>query len=137
MTHNIIWKHRKSHNSSSLTTKIKLQYIFWLRFGSANAINICCVARGENFNLEYLLIEFVMLNFSQIYFCIPQIFKKNFSSRFFSKNRLLNLCSSAENSQSYEIFILKHSANHIIKIWPKFLNYLWKIKLSYKKILYI
>ena len=87
MTHNIIWKPRKSHNWSSLTTKIKLQYIFWLRFGSANAIHnyffLSRVACGENFNLNCLLIEFVMLNLSHIYFCILQIFKTNFSSRFF------------------------------------------------------
>ena len=36
------------------------------------------------FSLKYLLIEFVIPNLSQIYFCIPEIFKKHVSNRFLS-----------------------------------------------------
>ena len=33
------------------------------------------------FNLKYLLIEFIILNLSQIYFCIPYLFKTNVWNR--------------------------------------------------------
>ena len=59
-----------------------IYYIFLLRFGLANAINnyimlkisVVCV---ESFNLNCLLVEFLMPNLSQIYFCIQEIFYRN------------------------------------------------------------
>ena len=36
---------------------------------------------------------------TQIYFCMPEIFKTNVSSQFLSTNHLLNLCSRVVNSQ--------------------------------------
>ena len=44
------------------------------------------------------LIEFV-INLSRIYLLIPDIFKRIFKTGFWVKNHLLNLCSSAVNSQ--------------------------------------
>ena len=38
--------------------------------------------RREFFNLKFLLIEFVRPNQSQIYFCMPEIFKTNYQNRF-------------------------------------------------------
>ena len=54
---------------------------FWLRFGVANIINtyLRLKIRGDIFNLKYVLIEFVLPNLSQIYFCMLDIFKTHFS----------------------------------------------------------
>ena len=73
--------------NNSFTRKISNIY-FWLRFGLANSMIIqgykfvLCV-QGI-FNLKCLLIEFVIPNLSQIYFCVHEIFKTNVSNRLYS-----------------------------------------------------
>ena len=65
-------QHKLKHCSIQFLKIIRIQYIdIWLKFSFANAI-------------KCLLIEFVIPNMSKIYFCLPEIFKTNFSNRLFS-----------------------------------------------------
>ena len=54
-------------------------------------------------NLKCLSIEFVVPNLSQVYFCMPENFKTNFSNRFGAQNYPLNLCSCAANNGGLQL----------------------------------
>ena len=56
------------------------------------------VCAGGNFQ-PLMLIEFFIPNLNRIYFCKPKIFKTNVYNQFLLHNYLLNLWSSAVNSQ--------------------------------------
>ena len=63
------------------------------------------------FNLKCLLIEFVTPNLSQIYFCIPEIFKMGVEKQFSVQNHLLKLFCSAVNFEEM-IFEKGHNLAH-------------------------
>ena len=105
---------------------------FWLSFGLANAINdykrlrirVVCVG---NYEPLMLIIELVITNLSRIYFCIPEIFKRNVYNQFWVQNHPLNLCSRVVNSQRFlfsqknwcEMFVFKLSGIQNVSISKK------------------
>ena len=61
-------------------------------------LKIRVVCEG-NFILKCLLIEFVIPNLSQNYFCLPKLLKRMSNTGFWIQCHLLNLCSRVVNSQ--------------------------------------
>ena len=63
-----------------------------------------------NFNLKCLLIEFVITNLSQIYCCIPEIFKTNVTNRLLSTKSLFNYLNCVlffvKSTYFYLVFII-------------------------------
>ena len=84
---------------SNIIFKSKLHKWFSKRTYIFDYTKILAVCVG-NYNLtNYLLIEFIIPNLSQIYFCIPKSLKQFVQTGFWVQNHLSNQCSWVVNSQ--------------------------------------
>ena len=116
------WKIMVKKEKVTILPSRYFEIYFLLKFGlNYLRLKICVVLCVQGiFNLKCLLIVFVILNLSQIYFCISQIYK----NQFWVQNNHFNLCSYAVNSQ--RLFCSQKAG---VKLWNVCLQAFWNIKI--------